>query len=267
MFHDKIQQFMKLGTLLENYIKDVSKTRLHISTHAIDALKTLDYHAFVAVVQQFEPKLHCISIDDYIQLSTTDITCIKEVKHSNYKDYPVTIKQVSQNTTELIAASPMSVMDTLICIPQDGVLFAPVVAEFIARDSMRRLHEMTLVFDTQNKIIFLHDPNGRSLFNDNNTHSLLRNYTEILNSLLAEYNLVPFTYSVYEFSNMNTKVNHFFSKSVTGNCVIASIVFMLLYHKVRDTSILESSNHKDYTCLYTAFYNKIEEYLTLTGVV
>jgi hypothetical protein len=270
--HNKtLQRCMNLRGILENYIQGVSKSKLHISSRAIDALKTLDYHHFVTVIQQFEPELCCVCVEDYIQLSSTDI--MKVVERSNYKDYPVTIKQVSQDTTELIAMSPMNVMDTLICLPPDSVLFAPVVAEFVARDSMRRLHEMTLVFDTQNNVVFLHDPNGRSLFNDNNTHTLLRNYTEILNCVLVEYGLVPFTYDVYAFSNMNTKVNHFFSKSVTGNCVIASIVFMLLYHKVRDATILTPNNNnkinekKDYTCLYTAFYNKIEEYLTLTGVV
>lgn len=256
---------MKLRTLLDNYIQDVSKTRLHISSHAIDVLKTIDYHAFVAVVQQFEPELCCcVSVNEYIQLSTSDKMSIREVKQSNYKDYPVTIKQVSQNNTELIAASPMQIMDTLICIPQDGVLFAPVIAESM---SPRRLHEMTLVFDTQNNTIFLHDPNGRSLFNDNNTHALLRSYVELLNSSMVEYGLVPFTYDVCEFCNMNMQVHHFFGKSVVGNCVIASIVFMLLYHKVQDVSVLKSGNKKDYTCLYTAFYNKIETYLTLTGVV
>lgn len=263
---------MEPRILLENYVQGVSKTRLHISSHAIDTLKTLDYHAFVAVVQQFEPDLCCsVSVDNYIQLSTTDTTCVREVKQSNYKEYPVTIKQISHDITELIAASPMEIIDTLICIPQDGVLFVPVVAEFVARDfgSPRRLHEMTLVFDTQNNMIFLHDPNGRSLFNDNNTHILLRKYVELLNNHMTEYGLIPFTYDVFEFCNMNTTVNHFFSKSVVGNCVIASIVFMLLYHRVRDTSVLKSNsyNHKDFTCIYTAFYNKIETYLTLTGVV
>jgi hypothetical protein len=262
---------MKLRDILENYVQGVSRSKLHINSHAIDALKTLDYHAFIAVIQQFESELCCVCVNDYIQLSTTDI--MKAVKHSNYKDYPVTIKQVSQDITELIAASPMSIMDTLICLPTDGVLFAPVVAESISRDcrSPRRLHEMTLVFDTQNNSVFLHDPNGRSLFNDEKTHTLLRSYVDALNRLLAEYGLVPFKYDVYEFCNMNTKVKHIFSKSVTGNCVIASMVFMLLYHQVRDASILKSDNHtignKDYTPLYTAFYNKIDEYLTLTGIV
>ena len=264
---------MNLRGILENYIEGVSKSKLHISSRAIDALKTLDYHHFVTVIQQFEPELCCVCVEDYIQLSTTDI--MKVVERSNYKDYPITIKQVSQDTTELIAMSPMNVMDTLICLPPDSVLFAPVVAEFIPHDfrSPRRLHEMTLVFDTKTSIIFLHDPNGRSLFNDEKTHTLLRSYTEILNCVLAEYDLVPFTYDMYEFCNMNTKINHFFSKSVTGNCVIASIVFMLLYHKVRDATILTPNNNnkisekKDYTCLYTAFYNKIEEYLSLTGIV
>lgn len=256
--------------LLEDYVQGVSKSKLHISNRAVEALKTLDYHAFVAVVQQFEPALCCAHVDNYLMLSTTDTTSIREVKHSNYKDYPVTIKQVSQDVTELIAQSPMNIMDTLICIPQNGVLFAPVVAEFVAHDyrSQRRLHEMTLVFDTHTNIIFLHDPNGRSLFNDKNTHTLLRRYVEILNNTMAEYGLVPFTYDMCEFCNMNIHVNHFFSKSVVGNCVIASIVFMLLYHKVRDATIFHKKlSNKDYTCLYTAFYNKIEAYLSLTGVV
>jgi hypothetical protein len=119
-------------------------------------------------------------------------------------------------------------------------------------------------------IVFLHDPNGKSLFNDDNTHILLQTYTELINTVLVEYGMDSFRYITYDFPNINRTVSRLWLTLVVGNCVVASIVFMILYHELQSlqeyqdvTTLLKMSNKKDYDRLYTAFYNKIERYIGL----
>jgi hypothetical protein len=169
------------------------------------------------------------------------------------------------DATELTGVSPVQLVDALVCVPKGRPLFAPLMGERVLYD--RRLHQMTLVFDTKTNSVFLHDPNGRSLFNDDNTHILLGKYIELVNGVLVEYGLKRYEYVTYHLPNINMPLNRLWITVLVGNCVVASIVFMIMYNDLQDmsyiTRVFEMSKRKEHDKLYTAFYNKIEQLLGL----
>jgi hypothetical protein len=251
-----------LHLLMNRYVCDVSKHILFTSKRTVGAIKTLSYNQFVAVLQQFVPTIYCVSVDEckFIKLSCSDLNKIEYIHCSNYKGFPLTIKQ-HNDETELAGIYPKQLFDALVCVPKGKCLFVPIIAEH----QVRRLHQMTLVFDTNNNVVFLHDPNGRSLFNTDNCHILLQTYIEMLNAFIDEHNVAKVTYIIHEFNNINVPLRRLWMNRVTGNCVVASILFMILYDDVEDITvvsyILNKSKRKDYDAIYTALYNKIKNHL------
>ena len=159
----------------------------------------------------------------------------------------------------------MLMFDNLVCLNSNQIVFVPIIGEYITYD--RKLHQMTLVFDTNKNTVFLHDPNSKSLFNDSTTLELLQEYINTLNTILNEYGMSPYIFTIYDFDNMNVCLNFLFADSIKGNCVVASIVFMILYQNIQDASyievILKHTSKKEYKTIYIGMYNKLQEYITL----
>lgn len=250
-----------LSSLLSMYIYDVSNTRLKINHELITDIKSLHYHKFISIINQFIPDISFICIKDckYITLSSTSDT----KQSTNYKDYPICIvKDISG--THITAIEPALFIDNLVCL-NNNIVFVPVIGEYVTNDI--RLHQMTLVFDINKHKVFLHDPNSKSLFNDNSTMILLQEYIHNLNNILNDYGIPSYTFSLYEFDNMNIDLNFWFTNSLTGNCVVASMVFIILYYNSQDASqielLLQQTNKKEYKNVYIGMYNKLQEYMDL----
>jgi hypothetical protein len=249
---------------MNKYVCDVSTNTLFASKETICAIKTLSYNKFVAVLQQFVPGINCISVEQckFIKLLCSNLNNIQYIDCSNYKGFPLTIKQ-HNDETELAGIYPKQLFDALVCVPKGKCLFVPIIAEH----EEKRLHQMTLVFDTKNKEVFLHDPNGRSLFNSDNCHILLQSYIEMLNAVIDEHNVPKVKYVICEFNNINVPLRRLWMNRLTGNCVVASMLFMILLVDLEDVLvviyILEKSKRKDYDAVYTALYNKIQNHLQL----
>jgi hypothetical protein len=243
------------------YIYNVSKTKLTISNEKITELKSLHYYKFIALINQFLPDILCLSLKDckYITLGAND----NIEPFNNYKDYPICIKK-DVNGTQLMGIQPMMFFDNLVCL-NNKIVFVPIIGEYITYDI--RLHQMTLIFDINQHLVFLHDPNSKSLFNDDTTMTLLQEYITILNTILQDYGMSSYTFVRYEFDNMNINIKFLFADSIKGNCVIASMVFMILYHNIQDASyiemLLQQTNKEEYKQVYIGMYNKLQEYLEL----
>lgn len=236
-----------LSSLLDMHIYDVSKTRIKLSNETINYIKSLHYNQFITLINQFIPDMNCLSVKDY----------------NNYKGYPLCIRK-DVNGTTLTGIEPTAMFDNIVCL-NNKIVFVPIIGEYITYD--RRLHQMTLVFNANNNTVFLHDPNSKSMFNDSTTLKLLQDYIHTLNTILNEYGMPSYTFHNYEFSNMNININFMFADSIKGNCVVASIVFMILYQEVQDASciemILQQTNKDEYKKVYISMYNKLQEYITL----
>lgn len=250
-----------LSSLLQRYIYDVSLSKLTLSNETINFIKSLHYHQFIALINQFLPEIICLSVKDckYISISSNN-----NIQSANiYKDYPVYIRKDVKGT-HLTAIEPMMLFDNIIWL-NDKIVFVPVIGEYITYD--RRLHQMTLVFDMNKHLVFLHDPNNKSLFNDIDTLDLLQEYINCLNNILYDYNLSSYTFTIYNFDNMNININFLFADNVKGNCVVASMVFMILYHNIEDPSyiemILQKTIKEEYKRVYIGIYNKLNEYIEL----
>jgi hypothetical protein len=250
---------------MDKYIHDVSKHKL-ASERAIATTKSLSYIQLVAVMQQFVPDISCLCVKDckYVKLSSNALGKIEHVDGSRYKDYPITFTQVHDGTT-MIATSPVQLCDALVCFSYESPFYVPIMSERCLCD--KTLHQMTLVFDTKQNFVFLHDPNGRSLHNDYNTDKLLGSYIDLVNRVLVEYGKHCFKYVKYNLPNTNLSLNRIWITVLSGNCVVASMAFMILFHDLQDMgcikSIFEMSKKKEYDRLYTALYNKIEVFQRL----
>jgi hypothetical protein len=169
------------------------------------------------------------------------------------------------NTTKLVAIDQIMLFDNFVCSNDNQIVFVPVIGEYITYD--RKLHQMTLVFDMNKHLVFLHDPNSRSLFNDDTTLSLLQEYIHILNTILQDYGMTPYTFHMYQFDNMNVNLNFIFTDSIKGNCVVASMVFMILYQHIQDASyiemLLQQTNKEEYKKVYIGMYNKLQQFIDL----
>ena len=256
-----------LHSLLQSYICDVSISKLKVNDETITQIKSLDYNQFIFVIKQFEQDIALVPNDthEYITLSTDETNNIHS--YETYKHYPIHIKQYLDKT-ELNIITPYELFDTTVCVKEGKPLFIPIIAERVGTQyNERRLHAMTLVFDTQKHIVFLHDPNSRSLFNNNDTISLLKKYIEIFNNILQNYGMFPYTFKRYDFDYMNININFIFQDSIQGNCVVASIAFMLLYNNIQEASCIENmllmTTKDDYKAVYIGLYNKLQEYLEL----
>ncbi len=256
-----------LHSLLQSYICDVSKSKLKVNNETITQIKSLDYNQFIFVIKQFEQDIALVSNDkhEYTTLSTDETNNIHSCE--TYKHYPIHIKQYLDKT-ELNILTPYELFDIMICVKENKPLFIPIIAERIAsKYNERRLHAMTLVFDTDKHIVFLHDPNSRSLFNNNDTMLLIKRYVEHFNYILQDYGMSPYTFIQYDFDYMNIDIDFIFNNSIKGNCVVASVAFMLLYNTIQEasciTNILLMTTKDDYKTLYIGLYNKLQEYLEL----
>jgi hypothetical protein len=255
-----------LLSVLDKYVYDVSKSKVKASNETIIQTKSLDYHQLVYVLHQFVPDVILLQCDncEYITISSNN-----NDTHSNitYKNYPFHIKQ-QLNGTELIAISPSQMFDTIVCISDKNIIFVPMIGERIGLSNDRKLHQMTLVFDTIKHIVFLHDPNSRSLFNNDETMLLLQNYVATFNTILRDYGMPSYTFKRYDFDFMNININFMFHSDITGNCVVASIVFMILYHNIQDTlyieDLLKTTKKDEYKKVYVAIYNKLHQYIELS---
>lgn len=259
-----MERSAEIQLVLQQYTQDVSKNKLSANQQTIVAIKTLNYHQYVAVLQQFIPNICCVSVEEgkFIKMSCSNLKETECIAHSNYKCYPLTIKQ-NIETSELIGICPKQLFDTLVCVPKGKPLYVPVIAEH----DTKRLHQMTLVVDTKINVAFLHDPNGRSIFNTDNTHILFQTYIESLNTVIDEYNAHKVSYVIHDFVNTNVSLTISWTSKITGNCVVASILFMILYNNVQNVadviSMVDKLKKKDYTAIYTPLYNKIKQYLAL----
>lgn len=255
----------ELQLLLDKYIDDVSKHKLQASQRAIVGTKTMSYVQFVAVMQQFLPNISCLSVENckYIKMLSNDLNKHEYITYSTYKEYPITIRQLVDKT-EIVAVCMRQLVDALVCVSGEP-LFVPIMAERVLYE--RRLHQMTLVFDTKRNYVFLHDPNGKSLFNDNITYILLHSYVGLVNAVLEEYGMKRFEYISHDFPYVNIRLCRLWMTILKGNCVVASIVFIILFQNIQDlpyiTKVLHMSTRKEYDHIYTAFYNKIEYLLGL----
>lgn len=254
-----------LYSLSQSYIGDVSKNKLKVSNEVITQIKSLNYDQFIFVIKQFQQEIEiaCNDKQEYTVFSTKETDYTKS--YETYKHYPIHIKQYL-DTTELIAITAYDLSDRIICVKDNKPLFIPVIAERVSsKYTERRLHAMTLVFDTEKHNVFLHDPNSRSLFNNTETISLLKTYVENINNILKNYGMCSYTFICYEFDNMNINIDFIFHNNVHGNCVVASILFMILYDNIQEVSYIESvllmSKKDDYKTVYIGLYNKIQEYL------
>jgi hypothetical protein len=254
-----------LPSLLDKYIVNVSKSKVKASNDTIIQTKSLDYHQLVYVLHQFNPDMVLVQADNCEYITISSNNDYNTNSGITYKKYPIHIKQ-QLNVTELIAISPSQMFDTIVCFNDKKTIFVPVIGERVGLSySERRLHAMTLVFDTIKHIVFLHDPNSRSLFNNNETMILLKEYIERFNTILQDYGMPCYTFKKYEFDFMNINIKFFFENDITGNCVVASIAFMILYHSIQDASyiehLLQNTKKDEYKKVYVAIYNKLHEYL------
>lgn len=255
---DTMHNQHSLSSLVEMHIDDVSKTKIHNDT-IITQIKSLNYHTFTTLINQFIPDILCISTKGcrYISIGSQNDASI-------YKDYPINITK-NINTTQITAIDPMILFDNIVCLNNQQIVFVPIIGEYITYD--RKLHQMTLIFDINKHSVFLHDPNSRSLFNDDITIILLQEYVNSLNIILHEYGMSSYTFKTYVFDNMNVNVNFWFAGSIKGNCVVASMVFMMLYQKIQNAvhieTILQQTDKEEYKTIYIGMYNKLQEYIYL----
>lgn len=255
-----------LHLLLESYIRNVSKHKLSTNNETITQIKSLDYDQLTFVINQLEKDIVFISTREssYTTLSTN---IVHYNSNESYKNYPVHIKQ-HLDKTELIAITPHELCDAIICIQNRNTMFLPIIAERVgSKYNERRLHAMTLVFDTNKNVVFLHDPNSRSLFNNDDTIQLLQEYIQSVNSILQDYGMFCFTFQQYDFDYMNVNLDFLFQNSIKGNCVVASIVFMILYHNIQEPSYIENilldTKKDEYRKIYIGFYNTLHDYVKL----
>jgi hypothetical protein len=257
-----------LQCLLDGYIYDMSKNKVKASNKTILEMKSLNYHKFMYVLHQFVPDIRVTPCNKsyHIMMSSNGDSYL--CSSATYNNYPIHIRK-HKDTTELIGVSPLEMFDNVICCTKNKPMFVPIIAELV--DTMyhtRRLHQMTLVFDTKQHCVFLHDPNSMSLFNNNETLLLIHRYIEILNIILIKHGIDRFIFRQYYFDFMNIDIKFLFNKNITGNSMVASIVFMILYNNLQDVSyielLLQTTKRYEYKKVYVALYNKIQEFLKLS---
>lgn len=251
-----------LSSLLDMHISDVSKNKLNVSNATMIQIKSLDYHTLLALINQFSPNICCLSIRDVKYITLSSETNIDS--SYNYKNYPICIKK-DIHSTQITAIEPVLLFDNLVCLDNKQIVFVPIIGEYITCD--RKLHQMTLIFDLDKHVVFLHDPNSKSLFNDSTTITLLQEYIHTFNTILQDYAMPSYRFYQYDFDNMNVNINFVFADSIKGNCVIASMVFMILYQDIRDASyiemLLQHTTKDEYKKIYLGMYNKLQEYIKL----
>lgn len=226
----------------------------------------MDYSDWTRIINSLQPDVVCHSAREFVMFYESEPDEDTYIPCDDADEYPITIKAAKgkgKQSVHVKAVSPLCLYESIMSHKTAALLLPIVVEAFDEGNDM--WHQMTFVIDITNKIMFIHDPNGKSRYSGHRVHSLFEHYVSKINSVAAFYGHTPYTYIMHSFPNMNHEL-----RVVGGhNCVIASIVFIIVYssgdcRRLQDVhTTLQTITKGELQKIYIALYNKIGSLLAL----